>query len=119
MVVVVVVVVVFAEAPFRHARFPFLLFAPAFVAIRFDEEEEEEEEHVEEDDDLIGIFDPVTSAILYSLISLSLFTLFSRENAASSLERTNGDTTQRRLGISSSSSSSSQSHRCNASSSKE
>ena len=118
MVVVVVVVVVFAEAPFRHARFPFLLFAPAFVAIRFDEEEEEEEEHVEEDDDLIGIFDPVTSAILYALISLSLFTLFSRENAASSLERTNGDTTQMRLGISSSSSSS-QSHRCNASSSKE
>jgi hypothetical protein len=113
-VVVVVVVVVFAEAPFRHARFPFLLFAPAFVAIRFDEEEE----HVEEDDDLIGIFDPVTSAILYSLISLSLFTLFSRENAASSLERTNGDKTQRRKGISSSSSSS-QSHCCNSSSSKE
>ena len=112
------VVVVFAEAPFRRAaqRFPFLLFAPAFVALRF--EEEEEEEHVEEDDDLIGIFDPVTSAILYSLISLSLFTLFSRENAASSLERTNGDKTQRRKGISSSSSSS-QSHCCNSSSSKE
>ena len=112
------VVVVFAEAPFRRAaqRFPFLLFAVDVVAIRF--EEEEEEEHVEEDDDLIGIFDPVTSAILYSLISLPLFTLFSRENAASSLERTNGDTTQRRLGISSSSSSS-QSHCCNASSSKE
>lgn len=114
------VVVVFAEAPFRRAaqRFPFLLFAVDVVALRF-EEEEEEEEHVEEDDDLIGIFDPVTSAILYSLISLPLFTLFSRENAASSLERTNGDKTQRRKGISSSSSSSSQSHCCNASSSKE
>ena len=59
----VVVVVVFAEAPFRHARFPFLLFA-VFVAINF--EEEEEEEQVEEDDDLIGIFDPVKSVILYS-----------------------------------------------------
>ena len=58
-----VVVVVFAEAPFRHARFPFLLFA-VFVAINF--EEEEEEEQVEEDDDLIGIFDPVKSVILYS-----------------------------------------------------
>ncbi len=63
----VVVVVVFAEAPFRHARFPFLLFA-VFVVINFEEEEEEEEEeHVEEDDDLIGIFDPVRSAILYIL----------------------------------------------------
>ena len=115
------VVVVFAEAPFRRAgqRFPFLLFAVDVVALRFEEAEEEEEEHVEEDDDLIGIFDPVTSAILYSLISLSLFTLFSRENAASSLERTNGDKTQRRKGISSSSSSSSQSHRCNSSSSKD
>ena len=61
----VVVVVVFVEAPFRHARFPFLLFA-VFVAINFEEEEEEEEEQVEEDDDLIGIFDPVKSVILYS-----------------------------------------------------
>lgn len=62
---VVVVVVVFAEAPFRHARFPFLLFAVDVVAmLNFEEEEEEEEEHVEEDDDLIGIFDPVKSAIL-------------------------------------------------------
>ena len=61
------VVVVFAEAPFRRAaqRFPFLLFAVDVVAIRF--EEEEEEEHVEEDDDLIGIFDPVRSATLYIL----------------------------------------------------
>jgi hypothetical protein len=62
---VVVVIVVFAYAPFRHfARFPFLLFAVDFVvAIHFDEEEEKQEEHVEEDDDLIGIFDPVKSAI--------------------------------------------------------
>lgn len=78
----VVVVVVFAEAPFRHARFPFLLFA-VFVAINFDEEEEEEEEeHVEEDDDLIGIFDPVTSAILYILFPYSLFSLL-KENSKS------------------------------------
>jgi hypothetical protein len=89
-VVVVVVLVVFAEAPFRHARLPFLLFA-VFVAINFEEEEEEEEEQVEEDDDLIGILDPVKkSAILYShllIISLSLVSLLSRESAAS-LERT-------------------------------
>ena len=69
-----VVLLVFAEAPFRHgACFPFLLdFVVVVVAMRF-EEEEEEEEHVEEDDDLIGIRDPVTSAILYS----SLFSLLS------------------------------------------
>ena len=71
-----VVLLVFAEAPFRHvACFPFLLdFVVVVVAMRFEEEEEEEEEHVEEDDDLIGIRDPVTSAILYShsfLFSLS------------------------------------------------
>jgi len=71
----VVVLLVFTEAPFRHdACFPFLLdFVVVVVAMRFEEEEEEEEEHVEEDDDLIGIRDPVTSAILYS----SLFSLLS------------------------------------------
>jgi hypothetical protein len=89
-VVVVVVLVVFAEAPFRHACFPSLPPFPLFavvVAINFEEEEEEEEAS---DDDLIGILDPVKSAILYShllIISLSLFTLLSRESAAS-LERT-------------------------------
>ena len=68
-----VVLLVFAEAPFRHvACFPFLLDFVVVVAMRF--EEEEEEEHVEEDDDLIGIRDPVKSAILCSLFSLlSLF----------------------------------------------
>ena len=87
--VVVVVLVVFAEAPFRHACFPSLPPFPLFavvVAINFEEEEEEEAS----DDDLIGILDPVKSAILYShllIISLSLFTLLSRESAAS-LERT-------------------------------
>lgn len=69
------VLLVFAEAPFRHvACFPFLLDFVVVVAMRFEEEEEEEEEHVEEDDDLIGIRDPVKSAILCSLFSLlSLF----------------------------------------------
>ena len=88
---VVVVLVVFAEAPFRHACFPSLPPFPLFavvVAINFEEEEEEEEAS---DDDLIGILDPVKkSAILYShllIISLSLFSLLSRESAAS-LERT-------------------------------
>ena len=87
--VVVVVLVVFAEAPFRHACFPSLPPFPLFavvVAINFEEEEEEEAS----DDDLIGTLDPVKSAILYShllIISLSLFTLLSRESAAS-LERT-------------------------------
>ena len=87
----VVVLVVFAEAPFRHACFPSLPPFPLFavvVAINFEEEEEEEEAS---DDDLIGILDPVKkSAILYShllIISLSLFSLLSRESAAS-LERT-------------------------------
>jgi hypothetical protein len=90
-VVVVVVLVVFAEAPFRHACFPSLPPFPLFavvVAINFEEEEEEEEAS---DDDLIGILDPVKkSAILYShllIIPLSLFSLLSRESAAS-LERT-------------------------------
>jgi len=90
--VVVVVLVVFAEAPFRHACFPSLPPFPLFavvVAINFEEEEEEEEEA--SDDDLIGILDPVKkSAILYShllIIPLSLFSLLSRESAAS-LERT-------------------------------
>jgi len=89
--VVVVVLVVFAEAPFRHACFPSLPPFPLFavvVAINFEEEEEEEEAS---DDDLIGILDPVKkSAILYShllIIPLSLFSLLSRESAAS-LERT-------------------------------
>ena len=89
---VVVVLVVFAEAPFRHACFPSLPPFPLFavvVAINFEEEEEEEEEA--SDDDLIGILDPVKkSAILYShllIIPLSLFSLLSRESAAS-LERT-------------------------------
>ena len=88
---VVVVLVVFAEAPFRHACFPSLPPFPLFavvVAINFEEEEEEEEAS---DDDLIGILDPVKkSAILYShllIIPLSLFSLLSRESAAS-LERT-------------------------------
>ena len=88
---VVVVLVVFAEAPFRHACFPSLSPFPLFavvVAINFEEEEEEEEAS---DDDLIGILDPVKkSAILYShllIIPLSLFSLLSRESAAS-LERT-------------------------------
>ena len=87
----VVVLVVFAEAPFRHACFPSLPPFPLFavvVAINFEEEDEEEEAS---DDDLIGILDPVKkSAILYShllIISLSLFSLLSRESAAS-LERT-------------------------------
>ena len=87
---VVVVLVVFAEAPFRHACFPSLPPFPLFavvVAINFEEEEEEEAS----DDDLIGILDPVKkSAILYShllIIPLSLFSLLSRESAAS-LERT-------------------------------
>ena len=87
---VVVVLVVFAEAPFRHACFPSLPPFPLFavvVAINFEEEEEEEEAS---DDDSIGILDPVKkSAILYShllIISLSLFSLLSRESAAS-LER--------------------------------
>ena len=86
---VVVVLVVFAEAPFRHACFPSLPPFPLFavvVAINFEEEEEEEAS----DDDLIGILDPVKkSAILYShllIISLSLFSLLSRESAGS-LER--------------------------------
>jgi hypothetical protein len=89
-VVVVVVLVVFAEAPFRHACFPYLPPFPLFavvVAINFEEEEEEEEAS---DDDLSGILDPVKkSAILYShllIIPLSLFSLLSRESAAS-LER--------------------------------
>lgn len=60
----VVLFLVVAEAPFRHACFPslppFLLFA-VVVAINFEEEEEEAS-----DDDLIGILDPVTSAIFYS-----------------------------------------------------
>ena len=87
---VVVVLVVFAEAPFRHACFPSLPPFPLFavvVAINFEEEEEEEEAS---DDDLIGILDPVKkSAILYShllIIPLSLFSLLSRESAGS-LER--------------------------------
>ena len=88
----VVALVVFAKAPHRHACFPsslppFPLFA-VVVAINFEEEEEEEEAS---DDDLIGILDPVKkSAILYShllIIPLSLFSLLSRESAAS-LERT-------------------------------
>ena len=61
----VVLFLVVAEAPFRRACFPslppFLLFA-VVVAINFEEEEEEEAS----DDDLIGILDPVTSAIFYS-----------------------------------------------------
>ena len=86
---VVVVLVVFAEAQFRHACFPSLPPFPLFavvVAINFEEEEEEEAS----DDDLIGTLDPVKSAILYShllIIPLSLFSLLSRESAAS-LERT-------------------------------
>ena len=86
----VVALVVFAKAPHRHALcFPSLPPFPLFAVARVNFEEEEEEEEAS-DDDLIGILDPVKkSAILYShllIIPLSLFSLLSRESAAS-LER--------------------------------
>ena len=93
---VVVALVVFAEArAFRRALcFPSL---PPFLAVvvarvNFEEEEEEEEEEEASDDDLIGTLDPVIkSAIFYShllMISLSLCSLFfSLFESAASLEK--------------------------------
>ena len=92
---VVVVLVVFAEAPFRHACFPslppFPLFAVVVARVNFEEEEEEEEEA--SDDDLIGTLDPVSKSaiILFSPFddfSFPPFTLLlSLFESAASLEK--------------------------------
>ena len=89
----VVVLVVFAEAPFRHACFPslppFPLFAVVVARVNFEEEEEEEAS----DDDLIGTLDPVSKSaiILFSPFddfSFPPFTLLlSLFESAASLEK--------------------------------